>query len=105
MLIFYLDTMYKMSVASILSGTPANISSPVLFESRGASSIALGTNASAQIANPLITASSVVCVSRALADLTCLVVSATLSAGVGFTVQGSANATALLPVSWAILSY
>lgn len=91
------------SVASLLSGTPA-AAAPVVAVAAGSASIPLGA-ATVAVANTSIKATSIVVahINQAAADATCKVVCVRLSPGVGFTIDGNANATAALPVTWAIL--
>jgi hypothetical protein len=91
------------SVAALLSGTPA-AAGPVVAAAQGAATIPLGA-ATVAVANANIKSTSIVVahINQAAADATCKVVCVRLSPGVGFTIDGDANATAALPVTWAIL--
>lgn len=92
-----------MSVASILSGTPAGIAD---FARANSAVIPLGA-ALIAVADTRITATSVVvCWGVGARDATALtfVVDA-LIAGTGFTIYTNANATAAKTVGYAVLKY
>lgn len=92
-----------MSVASILSGTPAGLGD---FARVGTATIAVGTKIIA-VADTRITANSVIMVwGVGAADGTATAFSAdVLNAGVGFSIGANANATGAKVVGYAVLSY
>ena len=92
------------SVASQLSGSPASPSK--LWVARGQATIPAGAKVIA-VADTNITAKSlVVCSASGAVDNTAFVFSCSrCEAGVGFSLQSNANATADVLLNWAVLSY
>ena len=82
--------------------TPGNVSTTM---PGGAVAIAIGAS-SVTISNPAITAQSLVwaAVAQVAADATCLRVERVVCAPGSVTIYGTANATAITIVDWAILS-
>jgi hypothetical protein len=91
------------SVASILSGAVAS-SAPVIAVAQGAATIPLGGSTIA-VAYAQIKATSIVVaqINEAAQDATCKAICVRLVPGVGFSIDGEANATAAVDCTWAIL--
>jgi hypothetical protein len=91
------------SPASLLSGSPASLWLPAR---QGQATIPAGVKIIA-VADPLITARSlVVCSASGAVDGTAFVFSCSrCEAGVGFSLQTNANATADVLLNWAVLKY
>jgi len=91
------------SVASLLSGTPAACA-PVVAVAQGTATIPLGASTIA-VANTSIKATSIVVaqINEAAQDATCKAICVRLVPGVGFSIDGEANATAAVDCVWSIL--
>lgn len=71
----------------------------------GQATIPIGAS-TVQVANTAITANSVVVFSPLSApDATCVGIRVVLNAGVGFSLTGAANATAVVPLAWFVAKY
>jgi hypothetical protein len=71
----------------------------------GQATIPIGASTIA-VANTAITATSVVVFSPLSApDATCVGIRVVLNAGVGFSLTGAANATAVVPFTWFVAKY
>jgi hypothetical protein len=88
--------------ATVSASTPISLASA---SQSGQISIPLGA-ATIAVANTAITANSVVLFSPLSApDATCVGIRVVLSAGVGFSLTGAANATAAVPLAWFVAKY
>lgn len=91
------------SVGSLLSGSPASLSS-ALCVAQGSAVIAVGTQGE-NIADALVTASSVIVAACEAGDAALKFVGVALNPGIGFSIIGNAIAAADVNVSYAVLKY